>query len=451
MTQRYRVVLAGEILPGHDPEKVRAALERAFRLDAAQLDRVLSGRRLTVKQNVSAEEAEALAARICKLGVLAKPEFMPPDLSAAIPAVKPEPLREPASAKPGSDEMFSLAPPPAAPAEAPPPDDSVTCPQCGEVQPKRTLCRKCGLDMPRHHAAKAEVEREARAERAAVREPARAIRTGRNEAVTSDADEGAALLSFGFSGRLGRLGYLAGSFLSSAALFLAVSLSLMTGSKLFAGLGAILMTIYAFRCAALRLHDTGRTGWLSLLLVVPIIGGLFSLALCFIPGDGGENDHGPAPSVGRGGAVLLGLLAVFLCFPLMVNQVIRNPLEFQKIAQAIGQQGPSRAAVNRAEDAADPDSRVRYGADNHVVMYSQDGCEECDRMHAWLSAQGFRLIDHRLDGDEQAIERLQAKLEAAGYANRQVQLPVVEVNGKLLPNNPSRAQVRRYLNPEHEY
>lgn len=44
-----------------------------------------------------------------------------------------------------------------------------------------------------------------------------------------------------------------------------------------------------------RYHDTGRTGWLALLLFVPLIN-LLGLALLCAPGTTGPNRYGPQPA-----------------------------------------------------------------------------------------------------------------------------------------------------------
>jgi uncharacterized membrane protein YhaH (DUF805 family) len=44
-----------------------------------------------------------------------------------------------------------------------------------------------------------------------------------------------------------------------------------------------------------RLHDQDRTGWLSLLTLVPYGGFIFMLIFGFWPGTQGENDYGPDP------------------------------------------------------------------------------------------------------------------------------------------------------------
>ena len=45
-----------------------------------------------------------------------------------------------------------------------------------------------------------------------------------------------------------------------------------------------------------RLHDTGKSGWLTLLALIPIVGGIAVLALCAMQGTPGENKYGPAPA-----------------------------------------------------------------------------------------------------------------------------------------------------------
>jgi uncharacterized membrane protein YhaH (DUF805 family) len=44
-----------------------------------------------------------------------------------------------------------------------------------------------------------------------------------------------------------------------------------------------------------RLHDTGRSGWMMLLCLIPIIGGIWLLVLMLIEGTPGENEYGLNP------------------------------------------------------------------------------------------------------------------------------------------------------------
>ncbi len=47
---------------------------------------------------------------------------------------------------------------------------------------------------------------------------------------------------------------------------------------------------------ARRLHDSGKTGWLQLIWLVPIVGWIIVIVLMALRGDEGENKHGPQPA-----------------------------------------------------------------------------------------------------------------------------------------------------------
>ena len=47
---------------------------------------------------------------------------------------------------------------------------------------------------------------------------------------------------------------------------------------------------------ARRLHDHNKSGWLQLIILVPLIGWIIVLVLMVLPGNEGENQHGPQPS-----------------------------------------------------------------------------------------------------------------------------------------------------------
>ena len=44
-----------------------------------------------------------------------------------------------------------------------------------------------------------------------------------------------------------------------------------------------------------RLHDTGKSGWLYLLTIIPYIGSLIIFIFTVIEGDKGDNKYGPDP------------------------------------------------------------------------------------------------------------------------------------------------------------
>ena len=183
MTQQFRVIISGRRLSGAPLAEIKAEVGRVFKLQGEQLDQLLNGKPKVVARSSPREAAEKLRDRMHALDLEAHIEA----LAAAAPPPPPV-AAEPQAAKPAeADELFALSgpgtvaaannlptgalPSPALAlvAEAP----EVVCPKCGEGQPKRTLCRKCGLDMPRYLAAQEAAEQQARAERAAELEAKR--------------------------------------------------------------------------------------------------------------------------------------------------------------------------------------------------------------------------------------------------------------------------------------
>ena len=69
-----------------------------------------------------------------------------------------------------------------------------------------------------------------------------------------------------------------------------------------AGLGGILYVVYVLgiivpslavtvRC----LHDTGKSGWMLLIGLIPLVGSIILLVFYFTDGDPGANQYGPSP------------------------------------------------------------------------------------------------------------------------------------------------------------
>jgi len=50
-----------------------------------------------------------------------------------------------------------------------------------------------------------------------------------------------------------------------------------------------------------RLHDTGKSGWMILLCLIPIVGGIIVLVFTLLDSDPGPNQYGPNPKLGQPG------------------------------------------------------------------------------------------------------------------------------------------------------
>ena len=456
MEQQYRVVISGRTIGGRLHDELREDVSRAFKLQGEQLERMLSGRALVVSRRSSRAAAEKLLACLQDLSLEAHIEPINEAEPGPVPAPAPVPLEQA-----GEGELFALGVPVAlvqAPATATSSDmpgsamaqpkaslseaAEMVCPKCGEPQPKRTLCRKCGLDMPRFEAARVAAEHEAREELAANVAAQREVPRGRRALSEPDEPE-AGLFGISFSGRLGRLNYLAGSLLSTIIWLAFVLLAVKAGKPGIAGIGIVFSAIYGFRCVALRLHDCGRTGWLSLVILVPVFGVLMVLALLLIPGDEEANDHGPQP-VAAGGRATLATLLVFIA---MVNLSFRtmtaSPEKAFLFMQAVSL-GQASEAAEEVDDAsgevAMPRSAVEYANDNTIEIYVMTGCTSCDQMRAWLRGNGLRHTVLAVDSDQQSAERLHSLI-----AGNEVMLPVLVINGEVLPGNPDAEQVHRRL------
>jgi uncharacterized membrane protein YhaH (DUF805 family) len=70
-------------------------------------------------------------------------------------------------------------------------------------------------------------------------------------------------------------------------------------SALFGGIGVLGIIVFlalivpSLAVGARRLHDTGKSGWLQLLGLIPCIGFIILIVLLVQPGNPGENSYGP--------------------------------------------------------------------------------------------------------------------------------------------------------------
>lgn len=58
---------------------------------------------------------------------------------------------------------------------------------------------------------------------------------------------------------------------------------------------ALAVLLPSIAVAVRRLHDVGKSGWMYLLILIPIIGALYLLYLFVTEGDNGDNQYGPDP------------------------------------------------------------------------------------------------------------------------------------------------------------
>jgi len=128
---------------------------------------------------------------------------------------------------------------------------------------------------------------------------------------------------FSFSGRIGRLRYLAYGLvwnLVIVGLGLAIGLSLTFAGGVLATIGAVILVIAyigsivaTFALAVRRLNDLDKSGWMSLLMLVPLVNFILILYLIFGPGTIAPNNYGPQPTE-NSALVIIGGLAMPIFF-----------------------------------------------------------------------------------------------------------------------------------------
>jgi len=80
-----------------------------------------------------------------------------------------------------------------------------------------------------------------------------------------------------------------------------------------------------------------------------------------------------------------------------------------------------------------------------IVMYSLTTCGLCRHMRHKLESKNIAFIEYFIDEEPIRFEEVMGKLRSAGLSTRKAGTPILEVNGIMLPNNPSMTTVLKHL------
>ena len=208
----------------------------------------------------------------------------------------------------------------------------------------------------------------------ATRNPYSAPQTNVTRGDVDPDEEHGELKVFSARGRLGRVRYIGYSFGISiliivALLVLAGLASLIdpTAALLVVVIGYVALIVVQFLLTIQRAHDMNVTGWLSLILFVP----LAFLVFWLVPGTRGENDYGKPPPPNSGGAVVLAcLLPVFMVVGGMLAAIALPAYQDYTIRAQVSE-GLNMAAGIKADV---------------MEAYGRTGAAPADRLAAGLSA-----------------------------------------------------------------
>ena len=144
-----------------------------------------------------------------------------------------------------------------------------------------------------------------------------------NAAVADVASEFGEIKIFSTEGRLGRMRYIA--YAMGFAILGQILASLMDGiaalmhseadpfvSMTGIAIVFIAMIVISVILAVQRLHDLDKTGWLYLLILVPILNFIFALYMMLAPGSSGANRYGNPPPPNSTGIVIVGWIMIVL-------------------------------------------------------------------------------------------------------------------------------------------
>ncbi|WP_373976596.1 DUF805 domain-containing protein [Chitinibacter sp. SCUT-21] len=364
MSAIFRLVLTGNFLPGVETEQATAALAKLLRLEIERTQALLLNAPTVIKKALPQHQLDTYLKLFHQAGVEV----------TAVPITPSAPAESSASiASPETNVASRLEQPLAiAPLSLEPAIEQMTCPQCGKVQAKRTLCLGCGADMPRMLAAQAQAAiTEAPIRTESVRSStAPSPRRSRQEPEY----ETPAFWSLSTEGRLGRMRYFCNGLLSILPLLAAMIFAFAIGKGEMTLVGVIIFigaivwcVVQNYRMMVFRLHDLNKptkyAGWIIVGQIainaatgvnastgMIIVGSLISLivygALAFAPGDDGENDYGlPAEP-----PYIFHYIASFICGIAIVGTIIQTASMDSPAASA---QTPSEAALALSDEDID--------------------------------------------------------------------------------------------------
>ena len=160
-----------------------------------------------------------------------------------------------------------------------------------------------------------------------------------NAAVAEAGDEVQEVRVFSTAGRIGRVRYIAygmGIYILFGILGALLGVVIGSAGMIIAWIGIM---VVGFMLTIQRCHDFNATGWLSLLVLVPLV----NLIFWFIPGTDGENNYGAkTPPNGVGVIIAACIIPIVAVVGILAAIAIPAYQDYQKRAQQkMQQQAPA--------------------------------------------------------------------------------------------------------------
>ncbi|QEY59831.1 DUF805 domain-containing protein [Pseudomonas sp. C27(2019)] len=265
----YKITMDGSLAPGVTLDFAQEGLARLFKKDVSVIKHLFSGKKITIKRDINASQADKYVEALFSAGVIAHKEV---DLAANLS------LEAISSDSPEQDS------------------EQMICPKCATEQALHETCQHCGIVIAKFNSYQAQASNLTKA--ASVSPYASPTAT-----IEQDTAEVGELSIWGVEGRIGRMRYIAWSmvFMFAMAPAMLISMLAFKASVLFGGLlmtvAGVAAMIIGIQISVKRLHDIGWSGWLLLISLIPVVGSIFQLLIFVLPGSQGNNRYGaPAPA-----------------------------------------------------------------------------------------------------------------------------------------------------------
>jgi len=293
MTQaRYKIVFNGELMPDASLEATQENLARLFKSDLTRIHSLFIGKTVDIKRDLSENEADQYLKALQSAGAKVRKEQ---DFAASLSLVETDDHRAPDSEPVNNAQM--------------------TCPKCGHQQAKAIECSACGIVIEKFIARQTMLAENP----PEVVSPASSSPYATPKATVAESlPEFGELKVIGIEGRIGRLRYLAWSLVLILACMpvFGIAAGFFAASEILGGLlmviAGIAVAVISIMFGVKRLHDIGWSGWLLLITLVPVVGGVFSLLMFIIPGSTEANRFGPPPPPNSTAVKVLALLWIAL-------------------------------------------------------------------------------------------------------------------------------------------
>ncbi|KHK65351.1 MULTISPECIES: DUF805 domain-containing protein [Pseudomonas] len=305
---RFNIVFDGALLPGVDTTTAKLNLAELFKSDVSAIERLFSGRKVSLKNNLSQNEAQQYLEALHKTGIDARIETEP-SLQLNLGEVQESP--QPSARHPESiiDPASPYAPPRA---------------QVGEAFAEYGTLKPFSFEG----------------------------RIGRLRYLAWTMVLTLAMLP------LVGLGF----WLATTWLLASDSIAGLIVGGLVAAVVVLAFAFVSIQFNVQRLHDLGWSGWLWLINLVPFVGSIFPFILIIAPGNTGANQYGPPPPRNTTAVKLLAslwlvmIVLIFMATFAGIFGALQEDYDSSDVSSYESSEYSDQSAEEPAAEAAEPAS-----------------------------------------------------------------------------------------------